>query len=143
MSDRVLAVTPSLSIPLHEVVVRASASGGPGGQHVNRTATRIEAVWNVVESTALDDAQRQRLLARLASRLDSTGALRIVASEYRSQLRNRDAALERLSELVRRGLVVPRKRKATRPTKASKEKRLEGKRRRSATKRDRRRPHHE
>ena len=143
MSDRVLAVTPSLSIPLHEVLVRASASGGPGGQHVNRTATRIEAVWNVAESTALDDAQRQRLLARLASRLDSTGALRVVASEYRSQLRNRDAALERLSELVRRGLVVPRKRKATRPTKASKEKRLEGKRRRSATKRDRRRPHDE
>lgn len=143
MSDRTLVVTPAFSIPLHEIVLRATASGGPGGQHVNKTATRIEATWNVAESTALDDAQRQRLLARLASRLDSTGAVRVVASEYRSQLQNREAALERLSDLVRRGLAVPRKRKATRPTKASKEKRLEGKRRRSATKRDRRRTHDE
>ncbi len=107
---------------------------------MNRSSTRIEAVWNVVSSAVLSDAQRSRLLARLASRLDGDGDLRIVASEHRSQLRNREEALERLAGVVARALAVPKARRATKPSKASKERRLEGKRRRGDTKRERRRP---
>ena len=108
---------------------------------MNRSSTRIEAVWNVAGSASLTDAQRSRLLLRLASRLDSDGDLRIVASEHRSQLRNRAEALERLAGVVSRALAVPKARRATKPTRASKERRLEGKKRRADTKRERRRPH--
>lgn len=141
MSARTLAVTPALSIPISEIVIRATPASGPGGQHVNRSSTRIEAVWNVARSAVLTDAQRSRLAARLATRLDSEGDLRIVASEHRSQLRNREEALERLAGVVARALAIPKARRATRPTRASKERRLETKKRRAATKRERRRPH--
>lgn len=140
MSDRALAVTPNLSIPLAEIVIRATPSSGPGGQHVNRSSTRIEAVWNVPGSMVLTDAQRARLRLRLASRLDGDGDLRVVASDHRSQLRNREEALERLAGVVARALAVPKARRATKPTKASRERRLESKKRRSDTKRERRRP---
>jgi ribosome-associated protein len=141
MLPRHLEVSPALQIPLGEIVLRATASGGPGGQHVNRSATRIEAVWNVMSSGATTEAQRARLLTRLASRLDGDGNLRIVASDRRSQLQNRTAALERMAEVVKRALAVPRTRKATKPTRASKERRLEGKKRRASVKRERRRSH--
>jgi ribosome-associated protein len=141
MSERTLAVTPALSIPLSEIVLRATPSSGPGGQHVNRSSTRIEAVWNVARSAALTDAQRGRLEARLATRLDGDGDLRIVASEHRSQLRNREEALERLAGVVARALAIPKPRRATKPTRASKERRLETKKRRAATKQERRRRH--
>lgn len=141
MSARTLAVTPALSIPISEIVIRATPASGPGGQHVNRSSTRIEAVWNVARSAVLTDPQRTRLETRLAARLDSEGDLRIVASEHRSQLRNREEALERLAGVVARALAIPKVRRATRPTRASKERRLDTKKRRSATKRDRRRPH--
>lgn len=140
MPERRLVVTPELSIPLAEIVIRATPSSGPGGQHVNRSATRIEAVWNVTTSPALTDAQRSRLRLRLASRLDSDGGLHVVASDRRSQLQNRGAALERLAGIVGRALAVPRTRRATRPTRASKERRLDSKKRRGDTKRERRRP---
>jgi ribosome-associated protein len=140
MSERRVVVTPNLSIPLAEIVIRATPSSGPGGQHVNRSATRIEAVWNVTASPVLTPAQRSRLQLRLASRLDGDGNLRVVASDRRSQLQNRSAALERLSGVVSRALAVPKARRATKPTRASKERRLDSKKRRGTTKRERRRP---
>lgn len=131
---------PALAIPMAEITLRASRAGGPGGQHVNTSSSRIEAVWSVRSSRALSEAQRALLLQRLASRLDGKGQLRVVAQEHRSQLRNREAALARLGDVVRRALVVRRPRKATRPTRASEERRLTQKRQRSAVKRDRGRP---
>jgi ribosome-associated protein len=140
MSERRLVVTPNLSIPLAEIVFRATPSSGPGGQHVNRSATRIEAVWNVAASPVLTPAQRSRLQLRLARRLDGDGNLRVVASDRRSQLQNRSAALERLAGVVSRALAVPKARRATKPTRASKERRLDSKKRRGTTKRERRQP---
>jgi ribosome-associated protein len=133
-----LVVSPALVIPLGELEIRATRSAGPGGQHVNTSSTRIEVVWDVAGSPTLADEQRARLLARLATRLDTSGRLRLVAGARRSQLQNRDAALERLAELVAAALVVPKRRKPTRPTRASKERRLTAKRQRGARKRERR-----
>jgi ribosome-associated protein len=135
-----LDVSPDLRVPLAELEFRASRSGGPGGQHVNTSSTRVEVTWDVAGSPALSDEQRQRLLARLATRLDGTGRLRLVSSSTRSQLRNREDVTERLREVVAQALVVPKTRKRTRPPRAAKAARLESKRRRSATKRDRRPP---
>ena len=128
---------------MSELDYRATRSGGPGGQHVNTSSTRIELWWDIGASPALTDEQRTRLLARLATRLDGEGRLRIVASESRSQLRNREAATERLREVVAAALAVPKPRKRTKPSRAAKAARLEAKRRRSATKRERRPPRHE
>jgi ribosome-associated protein len=134
-----LEVAPGVRIPFAELQVRAMTGSGPGGQHVNRSATRIELRWNVRASQALSDEQRARVTARLASRLDGEGALRIVAGEYRSQQQNRRAANERLVAILSRALVVAPTRKATRPTRGSVEKRLTEKRRRADTKQQRRR----
>jgi ribosome-associated protein len=141
--DGYLEITPELLLPVSELDYRATRSGGPGGQHVNTSSTRIELWWNVAASTTPTAAQRALLLDRLAARLDGDGRLRIVASESRSQLRNREAATERLRELVAAALVVAKPRKRTRPSRAAKAARLEAKRRRSATKRDRRHPPHD
>jgi ribosome-associated protein len=138
-TDGALTVNGRLRIPREELTIRASRAGGPGGQHVNTSSTRIEVVWNIDRSTALHDADRARLRERLASRIDADGNVRVVAAESRSQRRNRDMAEERLAELVRQALVIPKRRRATRPTKASVEARLTDKRRRSSTKHDRRR----
>ena len=135
-----LEVSPDLRVPLAELEFRASRSGGPGGQHVNTSSTRVEVTWDVAGSPALSEEQRQRLLARLASRLDGTGRIRLVSSSTRSQLRNREDVTERLREVVAQALVVPKARKRTRTPRAAKAARLENKRRRAATKRDRRPP---
>jgi ribosome-associated protein len=135
-----LEVSPALRVPLAELEFRATRSGGPGGQHVNTSSTRVEVSWDVAGSPALSEEQRQRLLVRLASRLDSTGRLRLVSSTTRSQLRNREEVTDRLRQVVAEGLVVPKVRKRTKPSRAAKAARLESKRKRSATKRDRRRP---
>ncbi len=136
-SENFLAVNDSLSIPRNELDVKVSRSSGAGGQHVNKTSSRVEIFWNIPASRALTDEQRARLLDKLSSRLSTDGSIRVVASDMRSQSRNRDLAEERLAELVRRSLVVPRKRKPTRPTRAAKEARLESKKRHSHKKRDR------
>jgi ribosome-associated protein len=136
----ILEISPTLRLPLAELDYRASRSGGPGGQHVNTSSTRIEVWWDIAASPALTEAQRQRLLSRLASRLDGSGRLRLVSSGSRSQLRNREEVTERLREIVAGALVVQKTRKRTRPSRAAKAARLESKRRRSATKRDRRAP---
>src|SRR4051794_33948007 len=129
-----LRVTRDLSIPLDEIVVRASRSSGPGGQHANVTASRIEAVFDIGASPSLTEAQRARLRARYGARVTA------VAQDARSQARNRELALERLRERIARGLHVPRARHATKPTRSSKERRLEQKRQLAQRKRDRRRP---
>lgn len=105
---------------------------------MNTTSTRVEVVWDVRRSGALTDEQRARLEEKLASKLDSTGALRVVAADTRSQAQNRALALSRLAEVVRAALVVPKVRRKTKPTRGSKEARLDTKKRRSSTKRDRR-----
>ena len=140
MPDGYLEVTPALLLPLAELDYRATRAGGPGGQHVNTSSTRIEVWWDVRSSPTLTGEQRALVLERLATRIDGEGRLRIVASESRSQLRNREAATERLRELVASALAVRKPRKRTRPTRAAKAARLEAKRRRAATKRRRRPP---
>lgn len=139
MSDDGILVSRALTIPRAELQWRASRAGGPGGQHVNTSSTRVELLWDLTHSRAVSDEVRTRLLAKLASRLDATGMVRVVASDRRSQAQNRDAAEERLAMIVRRALIVPKQRKATRPTRASREKRLSEKRKRGERKRDRRR----
>ncbi|GLC27888.1 alternative ribosome rescue aminoacyl-tRNA hydrolase ArfB [Roseisolibacter agri] len=137
--DDVLIVSPALAIPRAELDAKATRAGGPGGQHVNTSSTRIELRWNVRTSRAPSDAQRERLLERLASRLDADGNIRVVASEHRSQRQNRDAAEGRLANLVRAALVVPKVRRATKPSRAAKAKRLDEKKKHSDKKRERRR----
>lgn len=135
-----LDITPELRLPLAELEYRASRSGGPGGQHVNTSSTRIEVWWDVAGSPSLTPEQRGQLLTRLRARLDSTGRLRLVSSGTRSQLRNREDVTERLRLVVAAALAVRKKRKPTKPSRAAKAARLEDKRRRAATKRHRRPP---
>lgn len=139
MSDDV-RVSDELLIPGEELELRASRAGGPGGQHVNTTSSRVELRWDVRASAALTDAQRMRVLERLAHRLTNDGVLVLHASEHRSQHRNREAALSRLATIVAEALEVPRERRPTRPTRAARRRRLEAKRLRSTTKELRRRP---
>jgi ribosome-associated protein len=131
---RLLRVGPQLTIPLSEVTLRTSRSSGPGGQHANVTASRVEAIFDVVASPSLSEQQRSRLLARAGPRLVA------VAQDERSQLRNRELALARLAERVERALAVPRKRRATRPSAAARARRLDEKRRSAARKQARRPP---
>jgi ribosome-associated protein len=126
---------PAVRIPRAELLYRATPSGGPGGQHVNRVATRIELWWNVATTVALDEPQRATVRDRLAGRIDHDGWLRIVAADSRSQTRNREAATERLTALVAAALKPRKKRKPTRVSPAQKRARLEAKRRRSDAKR--------
>ena len=135
---RSLVVNERLRIPRSELEVRASRAGGPGGQHVNTSSTRIELLWNVLDSVAPDEAQRAQLLDRLGGRVDGQGNVRVVASDSRSQRQNRERAEERLAALLREALVVRKKRRPTKPSRASKEERLTEKKRRGEKKRDRR-----
>ncbi len=122
------------SIPLDEVVLRASRSSGPGGQHANVTSSRIEAIFDVDASRTLTEEQKRRVTARLGRRVTA------VAQDARSQTRNRELALERLQQRLRSALAVTRPRTATKPTRASVQRRLDAKRRRSSRKHERRRP---
>jgi ribosome-associated protein len=141
MSDQtLLEVTPHLRLPLSELDYRASRSGGPGGQHVNTSSTRVEVWWDVAGSPSLTDEQRSQLLERLGPRLDSSGRLRLVSSGSRSQLRNREDVTERLQAVVAAALAVRKKRKPTKPSMAAKAARLDAKKRRGAIKRHRRGP---
>ncbi len=133
-----LVVSRALTIPRAELETRATRSGGPGGQHVNTSSTRIELRWNVHRSAVLSDDQRARLVERLATRLDGEGWLRVVASDSRSQRQNRERAEARLAELVRGALVVPKARRATKPSRAAKRARLEAKKKQSGKKAQRR-----
>jgi ribosome-associated protein len=127
-----------VAIPRAELEYRASRAGGAGGQHVNTSSTRIELLWNVLTTSALDEAARHRVATKLASRLDGEGWIRIVASARRSQGQNREAAEARLAELVRGAMLVPKRRKPTKPSRGAKEARLSQKKKRGDTKRQRR-----
>lgn len=129
-----LRIDEWLSIPLAEIELRASRSSGPGGQHANVTASRVEAVFDVEASRALDEAQRDRLLGRAGP------VVTAVAQDARGQARNRELALRRLAEKIAAGLATPVRRRPTRPTRASRERRLEEKRRAGERKRGRRSP---
>jgi ribosome-associated protein len=137
-SGSALVVDHDLSIPRFELTFRATRAGGPGGQHVNTSSTRVELLWNVDRSTVLSQDQRRRLRQKLGARLDADGNIRVVASAYRSQTRNREDAEDRLAALVQRALVVPKPRKKTRPSRAAIQSRLDEKKRKSETKRSRR-----
>ncbi len=132
-----LNVTPNISIPRSEIQYRASRAGGPGGQHVNTSSTRIELLWDIAHSVAVSEDERVRIRTKLAARLDSDGMVRVVASERRSQGQNKEAADERLAALVKHALHVPKKRKVTKVPRAAKEKRLSEKKHRSDIKRKR------
>jgi ribosome-associated protein len=132
--DDPMQVTNSVAIPLREIELRASRSSGPGGQHANVTASRVEAVFDVAESPSLTEAQRRRVMGKAGPRITA------VAQDARSQARNRELALERLRSRLAAALAVPRARRPTKPTRASRRARLDSKRRRSQTKSLRRRP---
>jgi ribosome-associated protein len=134
MERDAIRVTRSVLLPLAEIELRFSRSSGPGGQHANTAETRVEAVLDVEASSALTEVQKQRVIAKAGP------TLRAVAQDERSQLRNRELAVERLVTQLREALKVPRRRVATKPTKAARERRLEAKKRRSTTKQLRRRP---
>jgi ribosome-associated protein len=134
MERESIRVTRSVVLPLSEIELRFSRSSGPGGQHANTSETRVEAIWDVESSAALTDTQKRRVLAKTGP------TLRAVAQDERSQWRNRELAVERLVDQLRDALRVERRRVATKPSAAARERRLEQKRRRSATKQLRRPP---
>jgi ribosome-associated protein len=134
MERESIRVTRSVAIPVAEIELRFSRSSGPGGQHAQRTESRVEAVFDVEASAALSPAQKRRVISKAGP------VLRAVAQDERSQWRNRELAIERLVETLRDALRVPRRRRPTKPTAASRARRLEAKRRRSETKRLRRPP---
>ena len=135
-----LEVSPALTIPAAELQWKFSRSSGPGGQHVNTSDSRVQLSWNVDESTSVSDGQRDILLTRLGGRLVS-GGITVTVAEQRSQLRNREVALEKLGDIVRRALAPPAAlRRATKPTRGSARRHLAAKKRRSETKQQRQRP---
>ena len=133
MNDR-LEIRAGVTVPLSEILVRASRSSGPGGQHANVTASRVQAVFDVRASAALSEAQKARIAGRLGPRVTAS------AQDTRSQHRNRELALERLASRLAHALEVRRPRTKTRPTRSSQKRRVDSKKRRGAIKRDRRRP---
>jgi ribosome-associated protein len=136
MSDEsVLRIDDGLWIPRAELAYRASRSGGPGGQHVNTSSTRIELLWDVGRTPSLSEEQRARVMERLANRINSEGVLQLASSEHRSQAQNREAVTERFARVLAAALVVPKQRRRTRIPRAAKEARLEAKKQRARTKR--------
>lgn len=129
-----LRINDRLALPVSELLIRASRSSGPGGQHANVTSSRIEVVFDVAASESLTDFQRARLLEKLGPTVTA------VAQEHRSQLRNRELALQRLAERIAAALVVQRPRRKTKPSKGAKERRLQAKRRTSGNKQGRQKP---
>ncbi len=128
----------AFEIPPGELTVRASRASGAGGQHVNKTSSRVEVVWNITGSRALTPQDRAWLLRKLASRLSADGSLRVVVSDTRSQLRNREIAMERMADVVATALVRPKKRKATKPSRSALRAQFEAKKRQSLKKKRRR-----
>jgi ribosome-associated protein len=143
--DSSLKITEALDIPLAELHFQFSRSGGPGGQHVNRSATQVELTFDVVNSPSLTEAQRARILSQLKSYIDSRGILHLSSQTTRSQHRNRAEVVERFQDLLRRALHIPKRRVPTRPPPQVKEQRLAEKRRKSTLKggRGRKRPEDE
>lgn len=137
MASEYLPVTRELRIPMTEIAVRTSRSSGPGGQHANVTASRVQVTFDVLDSQSLSDEQRRRIVSRVGARITA------VAQDSRGQARNRELALERLAERLRAAMATPRARRPTRPSRAARERRMTMKRTRSDRKRDRRPPESE
>jgi ribosome-associated protein len=137
VDDDLLIINDQVSIPPAELSFRFSRSSGPGGQHVQKSSTRVELLFDVANSPSLSEPQRARILERLAGYIDSAGVLRLVAQSERSQLRNREEVVARFQALLRQALKRRKRRRPTRPTAASRERRLREKRRRSEIKRRR------
>jgi ribosome-associated protein len=133
-----IVINSHLIIPSSEVGYRTARSGGPGGQHVNKTATQVELLFDVAHSPSLSEAQRQRILDRLKNSIDQDGVLHLSAQSERSQLRNREIVTARFQEVVAAALRVPKKRRPTKPSAASKARRLDSKKRRGQIKQLRR-----
>lgn len=138
-----MQINNRLTIDDAEFEVQTTTARGPGGQHVNRTETRVVLRFNVLESASLSDAQRTRLLEKLGSRISREGFLQVAAEDHRSQGRNRELALERMAALLADALHVEKPRKATRPTRASKARRVDEKKRRGSVKATRKKPESE
>jgi ribosome-associated protein len=132
-----LNIDDLLFLPRAELTFRASRSGGPGGQHVNTSSTRVELVWNVAESPSLTEAQRARIQKKLANRINAAGELLLAEGGSRSQHQNREAVIERLQELLSEAMHIPKPRRKTKPSRASREKRLQQKKQRSEIKKQR------
>jgi ribosome-associated protein len=135
--EKVLVINEAVKIPIAELHYQFVRSSGPGGQHVNRSATQVELTFDLVQSPSLTDEQKSRARAALKSYVDKDGILHLASQTFRSQLQNREDVNARFVELMRRAMRIPKKRRATRPTAASKERRLDSKRRRSTAKRER------
>ena len=129
-----IQINRSLIVPDQEVEYRFTTSGGPGGQHANKAATRVELNWNVNTSAVLGPRQRQRILGALRNRIDKEGNLRLTSDRHRSQMQNRNDVTDRFRRLVHDALIPPKQRVRTGPSRAAKERRLQEKKRRSATK---------
>jgi ribosome-associated protein len=137
LREKVLHITNTLTIPLSELCFRFTRSSGPGGQHVNRSATQVELFFDAAGSPSLTEAQRERALKVLAPYIDNDGVLHLVSRTFRSQLRNREEVVERFQKLMRKAMRVPKRRRPTRPSRAAQERRLASKRHRSKIKRQR------
>ena len=137
--DSELPIKPGVSVPRHELTYRASRSGGPGGQHVNTSSTRVELTWSLTTTRALGPELKPRAMTKLATRLDSAGVLRLVSDRTRSQAQNKEDVTERFVEVLRAALTIPKVRRKSKVSKAAKARRVEAKRRHSAKKADRRR----
>jgi ribosome-associated protein len=138
-NDGTLQIRSGVAVPRHELTFRATRSGGPGGQHVNTSSTRVELTWSVWRTNALTPELRQRAVDRLANRIDGEGVLRLVSDRTRSQLQNREDVTERFVEILRAALTVPKARRPTKVSKGVKARRLDAKKRHGAKKAERRR----
>lgn len=135
MDDSTISIRDELFIPKSELTFRASRAGGPGGQHVNTSSTRVELVWDVAGSPSVTETQRRRIRSKLANRVSQEGLLQLADASTRSQHRNREAVTDRFRELLEEALTVAKPRKKTKPTRASRERRLQAKKQRSEVKR--------
>ncbi len=138
MDEEILQINSELTIPLAEFTFRTSRSSGPGGQHAQKSSTRVELLFDVANSPSLAGAQRTRILEQLASYIDTAGVLHLVSQSERSQLRNKEEVIARFQTLMRKALRRRKRRRPTRPTRASRERRLKEKKRRSEAKQLRR-----
>lgn len=133
--DAFLSINGDLWVPHAELTFRATRSGGPGGQHVNTSSTRVELAWDVAGTPSLTEEQRERVLDKLGNRINSEGVLLLTEGGSRSQHQNKEAVTERFVALLAEALHVPKPRKKTKPSRAARERRLQAKKRRSETKR--------